>query len=224
MKNTLSRASLLAIALATAAAGTAAAEGEFSGNVAMTTDYVWRGISQSNEDFALQGGFDYTNGMFYAGTWASNIDFDDGSDANMEIDFYGGLASEFANGITWDVGLIYYVYPDSEDTDLDFVEIKGALGYEFEGGLAVGGEVYYDPDNENMYVNATAGYAVSENFGVDASVGNYQFDAGGDYTNWSLGASTSAAGFGFDLRYWGTDIDNVSIADERVVLTVSRSM
>lgn len=224
MTNKFSRASLLAIALATAATGTAAAEGEFSGNVAMSTDYVWRGISQSNEDFALSGGFDYTNGIFYAGTWASNIDFDDPSDANMEVDFYGGIASEFANGITWDLGVIYYVYPDSEDTDLDFVELKGALGYSFDGGLSVGGEVYYDPDNENMYLNATAGFAVSENFGVDASVGNYQFDAGGDYTNWSVGASTSAAGFGFDLRYWGTDIDGVEIADDRFVLTVSRSM
>lgn len=224
MKKQFSRAGLLAAAMIAATGAAAHAEGEFSGNVALTTDYVWRGVSQTNEDMALQGGFDYSNSIFYAGVWASNIDFDDGSDANMEVDFYGGLASEFANGVSWDVGVIYYVYPDSEDSDLDFVELKGALGYEFEGGLAVGGEVYYDPDNENMYLNATAGFALSENFGVDASVGNYQFDAGGDYTNWSLGASTEAAGFGFDLRYWGTDVDNVPVADDRVVLTVSRSM
>lgn len=223
MKKQLSRASLLAAALI-AAAGTASAEGEFSGNVAISSDYVWRGVSQSNGDMAISGGFDYANGMFYAGTWASNIDFEDASDANVEIDFYGGIASEFANGVTWDLGVIYYVYPDSEDSDLDFVELKGALGYAFDAGLSVGAEAYYDPDNKNMYLNATAGYALTENFGVDASVGNYQFDAGGDYTNWSLGASTSAAGFGFDLRYWGTDVDNVEVADDRVVLTVSRSM
>lgn len=223
MQKQLSRASLLAAALI-AAAGTASAEGEFSGNVAISSDYVWRGVSQSNGDMAISGGFDYANGMFYAGTWASNIDFEDASDANVEIDFYGGIASEFANGVTWDLGVIYYVYPDSEDSDLDFVELKGALGYAFDAGLSVGAEAYYDPDNKNMYLNATAGYALTENFGVDASVGNYQFDAGGDYTNWSLGASTSAAGFGFDLRYWGTDVDNVEVADDRVVLTVSRSM
>jgi uncharacterized protein (TIGR02001 family) len=223
MQKQLSRASLLAAALI-AAAGTASAEGEFSGNVAISSDYVWRGVSQSNGDMAISGGFDYANGMFYAGTWASNIDFEDASDANVEIDFYGGIASEFSNGVTWDLGVIYYVYPDSEDSDLDFVELKGALGYAFDAGLSVGAEAYYDPDNKNMYLNATAGYALTENFGVDASVGNYQFDAGGDYTNWSLGASTSAAGFGFDLRYWGTDVDNVEVADDRVVLTVSRSM
>ena len=223
MKTQLSRASLLAAALF-AAAGAAQAQGEFSGNVAIGTDYVWRGVSQSNGDMAISGGFDYANGMFYAGTWASNIDFDDASDANVEIDFYGGLASEFANGVTWDVGVIYYAYPDSEVSDLDFVELKGALGYAFDAGLSVGGEVYYDPDNKNMYLNATAGYAVSENFGIDGSVGNYQFDAGGDYTSWSLGASTSAAGFGLDLRYWGTDIDGVEVADDRIVFTISRSM
>ena len=58
MKNTFSRASMLALALATAATGTAAAEGEFSGNVALSTDYTWRGISQSNGDPAISGGFD----------------------------------------------------------------------------------------------------------------------------------------------------------------------
>lgn len=224
MKNTLSRASMLALALATAATGTAAAEGEFSGNVALATDYVWRGFSQTNEDPAISGGFDYANGIFYAGVWAANVDFDTASDANLEVDLYGGIASEFSNGVTWDVGVIYYAYPDTETDDIDFVEVKAALGYSFDAGLSFGGEVYYDPDNKNTYVNATAGFALAENFGVDGSVGNYSFDAGGDYTNWSLGATTSAAGFGFDVRYWGTDVDNVEVADDRIVLTVSRAM
>jgi uncharacterized protein (TIGR02001 family) len=224
MMNKFSRATALAAAMIAAATGTAAAEGEFSGNVALSTDYVWRGISQSNGDPSISGGFDYANGMFYAGVWAANVDFEDPSDTNIEVDLYGGLAGELSSGVTWDVGVIYYAYPDSSDQDLDFVEVKGALGYSFDGGLSVGGEVYYDPDNKNVYVNATAGLALGENFGVDASVGNYSFDAGGDYTNWSLGATTSAAGFGFDLRYTSTDIDNVEVADDRVILTLSRAM
>lgn len=207
-----------------AAAGTASAQGEFSGNVALTSDYVWRGVSQSNGDIAISGGFDYTNGMFYAGTWASSIDFDSDSDANLELDFYGGLAGELANGISWDVGVIYYTYPDTEDDDLDFLEIKGALGYAFENGLSVGGEAYYDIDNKNLYLNATAGYAFTDAFSVDGSLGNYQFDDGDDYTNWSIGGTYSALGFGFDVRYWDTDIKGTSLADERVVFTISRSM
>lgn len=223
MRLNIRRAGIALAALATAA-GTATAEGEFSGNVALTSDYTWRGVSQSDSDPAIQGGFDYANGLFYAGVWASNVDFGDPSDTNIEVDFYGGLASEFSNGITWDIGVIYYAYPDAEESDLDFVELKGALGYAFEGGLAIGGEAYWDPDNQNVYLNATAGFALAENFGIDGSVGNYSFDAGGDYTNWSLGATTSAAGFGFDLRYWGTDIDGVEVADDRVVFTISRSL
>ena len=158
MKQQLFRAGV-ALAAMLAVAGTAAAEGEWSGNVALSTDYVWRGVSQSNEDMAISGGFDYANGIFYAGTWASNIDFEDGSDSNVELDLYAGVASEFSNGVSWDLGVIYYSYPDSDDEDLDFVELQAALGYAFEGGVEVGGAVYWDPDNESVYVEGSAGYA-----------------------------------------------------------------
>jgi len=77
---------------------------EFSANVALTTDYRFRGLSQTNEDPAIQGGFDYGYSgdalpvSFYAGVWASSLDFDvaDPDDADLEIDFYGGFTGEFA--------------------------------------------------------------------------------------------------------------------------------
>lgn len=224
MKKQVFRAGV-ALAALLAVAGTAAAEGEWSGNVALTSDYVWRGISQSNEDMAIQGGFDYANGAFYAGTWASNVDFEDGSDTNIELDLYGGLAGEFEGGIGWDVGFIYYAYPDADEMDYDFVEIYGGLSYEFAGGLGVSGYAYFDPDNENLYIEGSAGYSFTDSFGVDASVANYSFDGGGDYTNWSLGGTYSLpVGIDLDLRYWDTDIDGTDIADERVVFTIAKSM
>lgn len=224
MKTKVSRAGVALVALL-ATAGTAVAEGEWSGNVAITSDYVWRGISQTDEDPAIQGGFDYANGMFYAGTWASNVDFGDASDTNIEVDFYGGLAGTLESGLSWDVGVIYYAYPDADESDLDFVEVKGALGYEFASGVAVGAEAYYDFDNENLYLNATAGYGFTDAFSADVSVGNYSFEGGGDYTNWSLGGTYSLPiGIDVDLRYWGTDVDDTSIADERVVLTFAKSL
>ncbi|MEO1474307.1 MAG: TorF family putative porin, partial [Pseudomonadota bacterium] len=85
--NTLLKTASLAVVMGIGATGTAAAEGEFSGNVTLTSDYVWRGISQSNEDLAIQGGFDYANGMFYAGTWASSIDFEFTSQATIKVEF-----------------------------------------------------------------------------------------------------------------------------------------
>ncbi len=216
----------VALAVLATAAGSAFAEGEWSGNVAIGSDYVWRGISQSNEDPAISGGFDYANGMFYAGTWASNVDFEDGAeDTNMEVDFYGGIASSFANGISWDVGVIYYAYPDADTADYDFVELKGALGYEFATGVSVGGEVYWDPDNQNVYYQGTAGYSFTDSFSADVSLGNYTFDGGGDYTNWSLGGTyATPIGIDLDLRYWSTDVDATSIADDRVVLSISKSL
>jgi len=214
----------VALAVMAAAAGTASAQGEFSGNVTLTTDYVWRGISQTNEDMAIQGGFDYTNGMFYAGVWASNVDFGDATDTNVELDFYGGIAGEFEGGLGWDLGLIYYSYPDAEEEDLDFLELTAALSYEFEGGLGLGGALFYDPDNKNTYIEASAGYSLTEAFSIDGTLGNYSFDGGGDYTNWSLGATYSLKGFDLDLRYWGTDVDDLSIADDRIVFSISRSL
>ena len=68
-----------------------------SANVALATEYVFRGISQTDEGPAIQGGFDATCGMFYAGVWASNLDWGgNGSEdvANMEMDLYAGIKAE----------------------------------------------------------------------------------------------------------------------------------
>ncbi|MEL6414140.1 MAG: TorF family putative porin, partial [Pseudomonadota bacterium] len=122
MGKMISRGLALAMIAGAFTAPTALAEGEFSGNVALTTDYVWRGVSQNSENPAVQGGFDYANGAFYAGTWASIVDF---GGANMELDLYGGFAGETEGGLSWDVGVIGYVYPDADD--LDFLEVYGGL-------------------------------------------------------------------------------------------------
>ena len=202
-----------------------AQEVEVSGNVTLTTDYTWRGISQSNEDFAIQGGFDLAAGMFYAGTWASNVDFSDADDTNLEIDLYGGVAGETAGGLGWDVGLIYYAYPDADSSDLDFVEIYGGLSTELSGGLGLGGYLYWDPDNETFYLDTSAGFAITEEFGVDATLGAY-LDGFDEYANWSIGVTYAAPiGLDFDLRYWGNDVDGGGdIADDRIILSVSKSL
>lgn len=230
MKKVSYMKALLAVGIVASAAAPAIAEGEWSGNVAIGSEYVWRGVTQSNGDIALSGGLDYANGMFYAGTWASNVDFEDGSDTNIELDLYGGLTSEFANGVSWDVGVVGYIYPDSETEDLDFIEIYGGLGYAFESGFELGGYVYVDPDNESFYTEATAAYALSDMFSIDGSIGNYGFDGGGDYVNFSLGATASLEMFDLDLRFWSNDIDaggnpvTKDLLDDRVVFTISRSM
>jgi uncharacterized protein (TIGR02001 family) len=219
MTKTFSRAGLVLFALA-AAAGAAQAQGDWSANVALTNDYVWRGVSQTDNGPAIQAGVDYTNGAFYAGGWASNVDFGPGSDADVEVDLYGGFRGALTEGLTWDLGVIGYIYPGEDD--LDFLELKAGLGFSADA-LSGGATVYYDPDNKNTYVEGTGTYAITEQFKGLASLGNYSFDGGGDYTTWMLGASYSFELFDVSLKYTDTDIDGAGdIADDNIFVTISK--
>lgn len=214
---------LAGIAAAAISAPAMAQEVEVSGNVAIGTEYVWRGVTQSNGDMAISGGFDLAAGNFYAGTWASNVDFEDSSDTNIEWDFYAGFGGGFGESPAWwDVGIIYYAYPDSGDLDYDFVELYGGIGADFEYGLGIGAYLYLDPDNENYYVEGSAGYSFTDSFSADLTLGNYSFDGGGDYTTYNLGATyATPIGLDLDLRYWDTDING---SDDAVVFTVSKAL
>lgn len=80
-----------------------------TGTATVVSDYRFRGISQSSEDFAIQGGFTATHESgFYAGVWGSSISFAQGT----EIDAIGGFSHELIPGLTGDVGFTYYIYPN----------------------------------------------------------------------------------------------------------------
>ncbi len=103
-------------------------------NANLTTDYKFRGISQTNAGPAFQGGFDaaFSNG-FYIGNWNSNVSFTGATGAGLEMDFYGGYAGSFANGIGYDVGALYYFYEGAAITpglpELNTLEVYGKLTY-----------------------------------------------------------------------------------------------
>jgi uncharacterized protein (TIGR02001 family) len=156
-----------AVALASVSMGAIAEEEAkpphvFAANVALTTNYMFRGISQTDNGPAIQGGFDYqyTPVGFYAGAWASNVELAVPSKAppttgsaiatnnrsSMELDYYGGFAGALSNGIGWDVGGIYYTYPGQhEDTftdkatglrvgaDYNYAEVYLKTSYAFTG-------------------------------------------------------------------------------------------
>jgi uncharacterized protein (TIGR02001 family) len=135
----LSFAAALTLAIGTFGAPAAQAEeapaaNVITGNVALTSDYRYRGISQSRTHVALQGGADYTNNPtgLYAGVWASTIKWIDdiGGDANVEIDLYGGKRGEFGPSISYDVGGLYYLYPSNGlNPNANTFEVYGQLGY-----------------------------------------------------------------------------------------------
>lgn len=213
-----------ALALGLAAASTASAQDvDVSFNAAVTSDYVYRGFSQTAEDPAVQAGVDVTIGSFYAGAWASNVDFGDNTDA--EIDVYGGVRWEAA-GFSWDAGAIFYTYAPGANGDYDFIELKAAVSRAF-GPVTAGAAVYFSPDfygvdDEATYVEANAAYSPLENLTLSAAVGKQWLNVSDDYTTWNVGATYAIPNtpVALDLRYHDTDVDNVATADGRVVGTI----
>ncbi|WP_275100372.1 TorF family putative porin [Sedimenticola hydrogenitrophicus] len=195
--------------------GLALAEGPISGNVALTSDYVWRGTSQTDNGPAIQGGFDYAHASgFYVGVWGSNVDFK--SDANVELDLYGGYSTELGNGLGVDVGVIHYDYPS--ESNLNFEEVYLGLSYDF-----LSAKVSHDPDNDNTYWEAGADFALPQDFSLGLHVGYTDPDAGNEVTDWKVAVGKSAFGVDFELAYTDTDSDNNSLADGRGIFTVSKS-
>lgn len=221
----------------------------FSGNVAVTTDYVFRGISQSSEDPALSGGFDYAHESgLYAGFWASSIEFNAGTadTASVEMDYYVGYGSEFADtGISYDISALYYAYPDQdEDTgaDYDYVEFILGLGYALPAmGMvepSLGFTYAFSPDffgedGQGNYVAGNVDLALPQGFGLSFLVGHQDVEGdkltgpvGFDYSHWSVGLSKEVGNFGFDLSYYDA-FDEVDcggpICDSLLVFTVSSS-
>jgi uncharacterized protein (TIGR02001 family) len=135
----LSLAAALTLVLSTfgaplAQAEEAVAEHAVTFNAAITSDYRYRGLSQTKLKPALQGGADYTHTPtgLYAGVWASTIKWtgDLGADGDVEIDLYGGKRGELGGGLTYDVGGLYYAYPSYDlEPDANTFEVYGQLGY-----------------------------------------------------------------------------------------------
>lgn len=231
---------LLASALL-ASSSMAAAEVKFSGNVGLTTDYVFRGLSQT-DGAAIQGGFDaeVDNGL-YAGIWASNVDFGDAT-TSIEVDYYAGFAGKFNEKLGYDVGVIYYDYPDSKaaDTgDYAFTEVYGSLSYDFGPAAAKFG-VNHSGDYFGGSGNATYaylgvdvplpnGFGASFQYGDQSIKDNAAFGTA-DYNDWKLGLTKSLGGFDFALNYTDTDLSKsecyggTDLCESRFILTVSKSL
>ena len=207
-----------------ALAGAASAQ-DFSFNLTATSDYVWRGVSQSDEDFAIQGGADFESGIFYAGAWASSVDFGDDTDA--EIDFYLGVAPS-AGGFDWDFGVTHYMYAgDPDGSDYGFTEASAAVSRAI-GAATYGLKVAYSPDffgaeDDATYLEANFAVEPAPQWSVSGAVGQQWVDSGADYLGWNLGVGYAFNDvFGLDLRYHDTnEHDWGDIYDSRVVVSLT---
>ncbi len=199
-------------------------------NVALTSDYRFRGVSLSEEDLAIQGGLDWANeGGAYFGAWASNIA--PLGDAEVEFDLYGGFSQEF-DGYSFDIGVIAYLYPG--ESDLAYGEVYASLGTD-TGPFGSSFTVAYAPEqdniggDDNLYVRYDAETPLGESGltfhgGIGYETGAFgDLDGDGDdKIDWSLGIGGAIAGLDWDISYIDTSED-ADISDATAVFTIGKS-
>ena len=197
---------------------------DLSFNVGAATDYVWRGVSQTDESPQIYGGVDATVGMVYAGTWLSNVDFGTGNDTDFELDLYAGIRPQLGP-VALDLGIQYYGYINAPTgSDQDFVEFKLAgsvpVGPATVGAAVFWSDNFYGGTGNATYVELNGSSPIGEKFSVSGAVGHQDVDYDGDYTTWNLGVGYALTDFlGVDLRYHDTnEHDFGDLYESRVVL------
>ncbi len=209
---------LNALTISAAVAGaimSGSAAAELTGNIGLSNNYLWRGVTQTDDMAAISGGIDYSNESgIYVGGWVSNTDFTDSTVDNgtYELDVYFGYAGE-AGSVAYDVGYIAYIYP--LDDGADFSEVYG--GIEVAGfGLNVAYTVDTDwgGDDADLYYSGSYSFGLTDELSLDLLVGKYDYDdaAADDYTHYSAYLSKGDFSFGFEAN----DIDGDD--DTRVVV------
>ncbi|MFV0477537.1 MAG: TorF family putative porin [Parahaliea sp.] len=216
---------------------TAFAEPEISANVSLTSDYRFRGISQSDDDPALQGGFDlaFDNGL-YIGTWGSSVDFGGGDYGSLELDYYLGWKKETAGGVGFDMGYIYYSYPGDEGSaDGDYQEIYGSVSFaDITLGLAYSDD-YYAESGDFLYYYADYSLGLADNISLDFHIGYNDFDEEGflsdgadSYLDYSIALTATYMAVDFSLAWVGTDLDEEEyfelddLIDDAAVFSISK--
>lgn len=214
-----------------------------------TNDYDFRGISQTAGDPALQASLDYAaDAGWYVGAWASNLKFgipkSSGLDnPHLETDIYGGYTKTLDSGLVYDLGGIFYTYP--QETDFNYIEAYAGIGYAPKDGISIKGKFFYCPDfggkttdgnTPAEYLTGDLAVPLPSNFSILGHVG-YSFGdywdklkkagTGDKYFDWSVGAGYTAGKFNLALKYIdGSDLkanDGAQFfsTEGRVVFTVA---
>jgi len=207
-------AALAALAIAGSASATDFAGGTLSYNIGVTSDYVFRGLSQTNGDAAIQGGIDYSHGIFYAGTWASNVSF-----ADHELDLYAGVKPTLGKA-SFDFGVIHYDYNDKA---FNTTEVKAAASYPVYKG-AVGVAFYDDVDyGKYFYYEVNGSYPLTSKLSVSGAIGE-QTVLGDKYSTGNIGLTYAITPvFSIDARYSDTNFPETDLyksAKPRVSVTL----
>jgi uncharacterized protein (TIGR02001 family) len=205
-------------------AGPGAAAGELHGYVTAGTDYVFRGVSQSNEDPTLQGGLDYAHdGGFFAGLFAAGIDYPDiplRPDAgSVELDAYVGFGRPAGRDFAWDVELIHYQFLDSEAQNDAYQELGFNLHYRDVARLGL-------TTSDDARTGGSSGWTaelelrrpIGRRLQISGTLGRYAFARNDwrDYLYWDAGVSSEFGPVTLDLRYYDTSDEAQTLAGRRL--------
>lgn len=216
-----------------------------SANVGLSSQYVFRGLTQTNEKPALQGGFDVSHESgLYAGVWASNIswisDANPAASASMEADLYAGFRFPVADWLSGDVGILHYAYPGSfpdgftdADTDELYVGLDAkwiALKYSYSLGNTFGAA----DTHGSGYIDLTAAHALVAGISGVAHVGRQHYTGTNSsllsYSDWKLGLTRDFSGYALGAFYTGTNaagagytVKGRNLGRDKFVLSVSHT-
>ena len=194
----------------------------FSASIAITSNYIFRGLTISDDDPAVSGSFDWGYNGFYLGVWASSLEAV--KSESLEIDYYGGYVDEI-NNFSYSLDVIYYDYPGESNSgntddigDLPYWEYGGSLSYSFDVNLepVVGVMVLHSPDNFAETGDATAvesslDLSLPYDLGLTFHYGKQYLDddknAVDDYDYYGVSLTKYIANFDFSVAYTGTNDD-----------------
>lgn len=229
---TLLRLSAFTMALAAAAPSFAAELGggfTINGGATLVSDYRFRGISQTDKRFAVQGTFTlgHESGL-YATVWGSSVDeYVYGGASSQEIDFVVGYRRTFSGGTTLDFGVLYYYYPGTSaivDTNSDFFEPYVSVSHTF-GPVTAKVTANYAPsqsalsigagNEDNFYLAGDVSAAIPDtgltiSGHIGHSFGPSYLTIGDEYTDWNIGVSYTTGPLTLGVQYVDTDGDFIT--------------
>lgn len=215
-------------------------DNEVSFNVGLTSDYRYRGISQSRLQPALQGGADYVNNPtgFYAGTWLSTIKWITdvpGGGGNVEWDLYAGKKGDITDKISYDVGVLTYVYPSNNlNPSANTTEIYGQLGYGpayIKLSHALTNLFGFANSKNCLYLDVGANVDIAEGLVLNLHVGHQDVknNTGSNYTDWKIGVTKDFGFLSASLAAIGTNTssyvgaNNKDLGKNTLVLSVLKT-
>lgn len=202
---------------------TSAQAAEISGNVTLASDYVYRGVSQTSEEPTIQGGFDLVaDSGLYAGIWGANVAFD----GSVEIDYYIGFGNDIYEGLSYDIGLLHYDYPNQPagQADSDFDEIYFNVSYKaFTVGLAYSND-FFGETGSATYGYGEYEFSLPSDFSLVLHYGSQGIDKVPGYDEYSISLSKEISDIDFSLSWHDTDVNKIDDFGRRIVFALSKSL